>query len=914
MVTSWFLYYNYRMRPDSPLETLFRIAEPQKKALKKLRIKTAEDLLYHFPARYGDVAEIRTIGGLVQGETVVIFGHITKLQATKAFHKKIPMGTAELRDDSGKIQIVWFNQPYIAKMIPEDALVRVEGRVSERRPKTSSDVTRSTTHDTRSLYFSNPKIEKVTSVPTGVGGSLFGEEGEAHHLHPVYPESHGITSNWLFHHIQKVIASGALDTLIDPVPPEILEKYHLPSLKTALIFIHAPQKADDAVGARKRFAFEEVFFIQLEKQKERKLWQKEKSFTIEKGEEHIALFTKRFPFSFTNAQNRAVSGILEDFRRGIPMARLLEGDVGSGKTAVAASTAYAVITSRPKDQNYGTLQVAYMAPTEILATQHFESFIEYFKHLPMSIALITGSGCRKFPSKTADLTQTSRGQTWTDISRSQLLKWVANGEIAILIGTHALIQKSVQFKYLAYVIIDEQHRFGVKQRQALVTKDTSKDQRKSVTEPFNPLLYRDLTYRIREAVFRVKKELGLGHKEIVYQKALAEEFERSKLAFSRECRIPILYRSKKVGEYIPDFVVANKVIVELKAIPQITSTEVKQLWHYLKGSEFLLALLVNFSFKTVDIKRVVYEKSRSTSASMPQGSASSPRQVRILQSASMPHLLSMTATPIPRTLALTVYGDLDLTVLDEQPAGRKPIITEIVLPTGRDAVYEKVRKELQAGRQAYIITPRIDEPDPDKEFAVLAKSAKAEAKRLKEKVFQEYEIGVMHSKLKPNDKEKVMSGFKNGKIHILVSTSVVEVGVNVPNATSIILEGAERFGLAQLHQLRGRVLRSSHQAYCYVFTESAGAKTADRLKALQTAKNGFELAEYDLKFRGAGELSGRQQWGVSDVAMEALQNLKMVEAARAEAKRLLEADETLSPYPLLRAHLASRKQNEIHFE
>lgn len=730
------------MRIDTPLERVFRLAEPRRNALKKLRIKTAEDLLYHFPSRYGDVAEIRNIEGLQKGETVVVFGKISKLEATKAFRKKIPMGTAELHDDSGKIQIVWFNQPYIAKMIPDGAIVRVEGRVSERRQKSS---------DTKpSLYFSNPKIEKVESIPQGVGGSLFENEGKdisaSWRMHPVYPESRGITSNWIFHAAQKIIASGIVDSLIDPIPPEILEKYHLPSLRTALIFIHAPKKTSDAIAARKRFAFEEVFFIQLEKQKERKLWQKEKSFTIEKGAEHISQFTKRFPFSFTNAQNRAISGILEDFRKGIPMARLLEGDVGSGKTAVAASTAYAVVTSRPQGQSYGTLQVAYMAPTEILATQHFESFIEYFKHLPINIALITGSGCRKFPSKV-------NPAGWTDISRNQLLKWTSNGEISVIIGTHALIQKSVQFKHLAYAIIDEQHRFGVNQRKALV------------------------------------------HKEM-----------------------------------------------------------------------------------------------------------------------RMPHLLSMTATPIPRTLALTVYGDLDLTVLDEQPPGRKPIITEIVLPGGRDAVYEKVRKELHAGRQAYIITPRIDEPDPDKEFFVQARSATSEAKRLKEKVFPEYEIGVMHSKLKPEEKEKVMTDFKNGKNHILVSTSVVEVGVNVPNATSIILEGAERFGLAQLHQLRGRVLRSSYQAYCYVFTESTGAKTLERLRALKTAKNGFELAEYDLKFRGAGELSGSQQWGVSDVAMEALQNLKMVEAARTEAKLLLEADESLSRFPTLRTHLTSRKQDKIHFE
>ena len=428
------------------------------------------------------------------------------------------------------------------------------------------------------------------------------------------------------------------------------------------------------------------------------------------------------------------------------MARILEGDVGSGKTAVAATTSYAVVTSRPQGQSYGTLQVAYMCPTEILAKQQFENFISFFSHLPINIGLITSSGCRKFPSKV-------NPHGATDISKSQLLKWVQNGEIPILVGTHALIQKVVKFKHLAYAIIDEQHRFGVAQRKALV------------------------------------------HKEKI-----------------------------------------------------------------------------------------------------------------------VPHLLSMTATPIPRTLALTMYGDLDLTILDELPPGRKPIITELIAPKDRDTTYEKIRKELQTGRQCYIITPRIDEPDPDKEFAVQARSAKAEAKRLKERVFPEFEIGVMHGKLKDAEKESVMEDFRDGKINILVSTSVVEVGVNVPNATVIVIEGAERFGLAQLYQLRGRVLRSSHQAYCYVFTESSGKKVLERLRALQEAKNGFELAEYDLKFRGAGKLSGREQWGVSDVAMEALQNLKMVEAARFEAKRLLEEDATLSQYPFLIEHLASRKKEEIHFE
>jgi ATP-dependent DNA helicase RecG len=279
----------------------------------------------------------------------------------------------------------------------------------------------------------------------------------------------------------------------------------------------------------------------------------------------------------------------------------------------------------------------------------------------------------------------------------------------------------------------------------------------------------------------------------------------------------------------------------------------------------------------------------------------------------VPHLLSMTATPIPRTLALTIYGDLDLSLLDELPAGRKAIITAIVPPTKRDEAYEAIRQELAAGRQAYIICPRIDEPDPNKEQALLAKSAKAEAKRLQEKIFPEFTVGLMHSKLKPKDKEEVMTDFSTGQIQILVSTSVVEVGVNVPNATLIVIEGAERFGLAQLHQLRGRVLRSSHQAYCYIFSDSKSQVSIERLKALVKAKNGFELAELDLSLRGTGSLSGEKQWGLSDLGMEALKNLKMVELARAEAQKLVASDPSLKNHPLISKRLETQKK-PIHFE
>lgn len=725
------------MQYDSHITEYSRLSPIQKQALKKLGIITISDLLYHFPARYGDTSQTMNISSLQKGDTAVIFGKISKLKTSKGFKTKIAMADAWVEDESGKIHCVWFNQPYLAKMTPEEALVRIEGKVSERKKN-------------QELYFSNPKIEIINKVPTGVGESLFGNEGIAHTLYPIYPESKGITSNWIYHKIVEIFRSGILDNLIDPIPKEILEKYSLPSLKTALIWIHTPMKSEDAHSARKRFAFQEVFFIQIEKQKLRKEYENNPSFPIEPQEKYLEEFIKRFPFEATEAQRNSIQTIVNDFRKGYAMSRLLEGDVGSGKTAVAASTAYTVVTTKPKDRKYGNLQVAYMCPTEILATQHFESFIQYFSYLGIQVGLITGSGCKKFPSKL-------NPKGWTDISRTQLLKWVENGEIPIVIGTHSLIQKTVKFKNLAYVIIDEQHRFGLKQRASLVHKD-------------------------------------------------------------------------------------------------------------------------------------------------------------VLGQARAPHLLSMTATPIPRTLALTIYGDLDLTLLDQMPHGRKPIITEIVQVNERDATYEKIRTELKQGRQVYIICPRIDEADPTKEATINAKSVKEEAKRLKDKIFPEYEIGILHSKMKPADKDEVMLDFKSGKIQILCATSVVEVGVNVPNATVIVIEGAERFGLAQLHQLRGRVIRSNNQAYCYVFTETNSQKTIDRLNALRTAKNGFELAEYDLKFRGAGELSGGKQWGVSDIAMEALQNLKLVEAARTEAKAIIENDINLNNYPQIKNYLKLRSKEIKHFE
>lgn len=717
------------MQLDSLISTNFRIDEAQKKALTKLGLVTLRDLLFYFPSRYASAGEAKQIADLVAGETATIYGKVLKTATKKAWKRRIPMGEAVIEDASGKITIMWFHQAYMAKMIAVGDMVKLSGKVTASK---------------NGVYMANPEVNKADDLLDK--DSLFDKGNDTvADLQAIYPETRGISSAWLSHKIRKVLASDAIKEIKDHIPLDIVERYNLPPLATAIVWIHAPEKVAHAVAARKRFAFEEVFLVQLTRQRERAAFKAMETFIIDIDQEGVDAFTDRFGFTPTKAQQEAITTILTDLAKDEPMARLLEGDVGSGKTMVAAVAAHAVVSNHPKSNRFANLQVAYMAPTEILATQHFESFIKYFAHLNIQVGLITGSGCKKFPSKT-------NPHTWTDISRSQLLKWVANGEIPILFGTHALIQKSVVFKNLALVIIDEQHRFGTNQRAKLARKDN-------------------------------------------------------------------------------------------------------------------LA----------------------------------------------PHFLSMTATPIPRTLALTVYGDLDLTLIDEMPVGRKRIITEIVKPDMRAEAYAKIQNEIEAGRQAYVICPRIDEADPKKQSAIIAKSVTAEAKRLKEEVFKDEAIGILHSKMTPKEKDKVMQEFKDGVITILVATSVVEVGVNVPNATSIIIEGAERFGLAQLHQLRGRVVRSEHQAYCYIFSDTTSERSLERLGALVKAKNGFELAELDLTLRGAGDLAGGKQWGITDIGMEALKNPKLVEAARKEARELIASDPELAHNPLLHTLLEQRK-TAIHFE
>lgn len=710
------------------LEKYLRLTQKQKFLLEKAGFKTVKNLLRYFPNDYKKFVSLKKIRELKPDEEARIKAKILSSKLKRSWKKRIPVVEFLVQDESGILRITWFNQPYLAKTLKQGEFYYFTGKIY--RDKIGS-------------LMINPTWEQK------VEEEISGEEK----FYPVYPEIYGLSSRWISEKIKKLLFLIKDVDLPEILPKFILQKYHLPDFKTGVFAAHQPKNPKHFEAVQKRFSFEEIFLLQLSRIKEKISRKKLPSFEIKISRKEINSFIKSFDFKLTSAQERAIKTILADLSRSEPMARLLEGDVGSGKTIAAIAISRAVLKSG--------YQIAYMAPTEILARQIYEEFIKFFKPIRVKIGLLTSSQSRKYPSKAFPNKD-------TQISKNQLLKWVANNEINILIGTHSLTYEKVKFNKLGLVIIDEQHRFGIRQR-GLLAKKTSK---------------------------------------------------------------------------------------ELPAIP---------------------------------------------------------------------HLLSMTATPIPRTLALTIYGDLDLTLLDEMPPGRKKIKTIVVPPEQRKRAYEMMRQEIKTGRQAYVVCPRIENQkyiskiknlenqfhqEPEEEI----KAVKGEYKRLSEKVFSEFKLGIFHGRLLPKEKEEAIEKFKNNEIQILVSTSVIEVGINIPNATMILIEGAERFGLAQLHQLRGRVLRSVYQPHCFIFTENSSQKILDRLNALTKSQNGFELAEYDLKFRGAGELSGTKQWGISDVGMIGLKNLKMVEAARTEAMELLKKDFELENFPALKEAVKNLSLAPIHLE
>lgn len=675
--------------------------------LKKLGIENVRDLLFHFPNRYEDYSIIRNINDLVPNERATIAGRITSFKSGRTFQKKMLLAEAIITDDSGSIRIIWFNQKFVAQTIRPGMEIRVSGKISS---------------DKKGLLFSNPAFERADRDETHTG-----------RLVPVYPETAGLTSKFFRWQIGDILKKN-IQSIPDFIPGEILDRLHLPTLARALAYIHFPKSEDETLLAQKRFAFDEMLLIQLKVLLTKSSWDSSKAISFPKSENDAAPFIQSLPFELTNAQKRATAEILADLTQPKPMNRLLNGDVGSGKTAVAGIACGSIART-----NY---QSALLAPTEVLARQHYETFSKIFQNTNIKVSL---------------LTQAYQFLEGKPVARATLLSALKAGMIDILIGTHAIIQKDIRFKNLALIIVDEQHRFGVAQRAYLQAQ------------------------------------------------------------------------ARNINDGLPDTV---------------------------------------------------------------------------------PHFLAMTATPIPRTLTLAYFGNLDLSLLDEMPKARKQIITKIAQNNAdRKAVYEFIRKHISEGRQAFIILPLVEES----EALSTVKAATVEYERLKKDIFPELSIGLLHGRLKSKEKEEIMFAFKEKKYDILVATSVVEVGIDVPNATIILIEDAERFGLSQLHQFRGRVGRGKHQSYCFLFPGENGSAENARLKILEKTSDGFEIAEEDLKLRGPGSFFGIRQSGLPDVAMKNLANVKLVKVSRTEAENILKKDATLNAYPLLQEELKHFDEG-IHLE
>ena len=722
------------------IEEIPRIGPVLQKRLKRLGIKSVQDLFYHFPHRYEDFSNLVLISDIKINEICTIQGKVLEIKTTRTWKKRMFLTEALVQDNSGAIKVIWFNQPYLTKTIKPEDNVMLSGKV------VSSG---------KGIYLSNPAYERIKEgidlIHTG-------------RLVPVYPETEGLSSRWL-RYILKPLLTQLKNRLPEPLPPKIIKENNFLPLGQALWQVHFPDSESLAEKARERFSFEELFYIELFVLRERMKLAKEKAVPIPLKLEATKEFVESLPFKLTDDQRKAAWQILKDLEKPMPMNRLLQGDVGSGKTVVAAVAALNVVKTG--------YQVAFMAPTEILAKQHFQTIYNALKGFNVGIGLLTGKEDKFYSRKLKN--------EIIEASRQKLLKMI-KGEINpytkklktkldILIGTHALIQDKVKFGKLALVVVDEQHRFGVEQRAKLCTQN---------------------------------------HQRII------------------------------------------------------------------------------------------------------------------------PHLLSMTATPIPRTLVLTVYGDLDLSLIAEMPKGRKKIITKVVGPEERKKIYEFIRKEVKKGRQVFVICPRIEaqnaklkaqnqnsklKTEAIQKFSLWSdvKAVEEEYEKLSKEVFPDLRVAMLHGKMAGKEKEKIMKGFRKKKTDVLVSTSVIEVGIDIPNATVMMIEGAERFGLAQLHQFRGRVGRAKHQSYCFLLTTSPDQLNRKRLKALVESESGFKLAEKDLEIRGPGDFSGTRQWGIPDFMMSSLKDIHLVEKTRETAKEILQEDPELKKYPLL-AEKLGRFRERIHLE
>lgn len=719
----------------TPLSAIKGIGPKFFDKLEKIDIKTAGDLLWHFPVRYDDWSHVTDVKDLRPGEYAVIRARVRKIGFRKSWIQKLAIVEAVLEDESGSVRTIWFGQPFIKRVLGEGKQAFFSGKVLAGK---------------KGIFLSNPAYETVSDGENIDG--LFPKRK----LLAVYPETKGLTSKGIRFVINKVLPN--LERIPDFIPGEILKKNGFPEINQALRSVHIPKSSAEANAAKERFAFEELFLLQLGHLLEKKRLAKTKAPSIEFNLDFVKWALGELPYGLTFSQKRSLYEVLKDIERHQPMNRLLQGDVGSGKTVIAL-----IAAMETAESGY---QGVFMAPTEILANQHYQTFKKLFSDFGHPIGLMTAKSKLAFYGDNLE----------SEMKKKDLLQEVENGRIKILIGTHALIAKSsgenkVRFNNLGLIVVDEQHRFGVRQRAELVQNQARKS-------------------------------------------------------------------------------------------PGLT-----------------------------------------------------------------PHFLSMSATPIPRTLAITIFGDLDLSTIDELPQGRKPIITKVVDPLNRDKAYAFIRGEIRKGRQAFVVCPRIESREDDYEYDFFedgktdarksgwseTKTVKKEYERLSKNVFPDLKVAMIHGKMKAEEKQKAMEDFKTRKSDILVSTSVIEVGVDIPNATIMMIEGAERFGLAQLYQFRGRVGRGEHQSFCFLFTESSNETTRQRLKALLEAKNGFELAEKDLEIRGPGALLGSEQTGLPDTTMRALRNPAMIKLGRQSAEAIIVKDPTLRSYPALKERLEKFKEN-IHLE
>lgn len=667
------------MNLQTPLKQIKGVGDKSAEQFDLSNLHTVKDLIYFLPRRHEDFSEVAKIADLTPGKRTIKAR--CESVSTRNVRRGMRVTTATLVDDSGKVQAVWFNQAYRATQFKDSGQEFFFSGEFE--------------FSYNKYQLTNPSAEKVSDMPV-----------QTDRLLPVYPTIKGLKSQL----VRKILAElkPLVTMLPETLPASVVRSQHLVSINDALQGMHFPTKPSDINKARERLAFEELFELLLASKLNKQANAQLESWQIPFNATTVKTFVESLPFKLTDAQRLAAWDILQDLEKPSPMNRLLQGDVGSGKTVVASIAARQVV-----DAGY---QVAILAPTEILATQHAKTIADLLEPYGVNVGLLTGS------VKTKD--------------RTALLENLKNGALDVLIGTHALLEPAVRFHKLGLVAIDEQHRFGVRQRQRLLEKS-----------------------------------------------------ER------------------------------------------------------------------------------------------------------------MPHLLSMTATPIPRSLALTVYGELDVSIINQKPANRKPIITKIWSPVSRTELYKSIDSQIAEGRQAYVICRLIDD-NPANE----AKSVQVEFKKLQNSVFGHRRIGLLHGKMKSAEKEAVMSDFLARKIDILVSTTVVEVGVDVPNATVMMIEDAEQYGLSQLHQLRGRVGRSSYQSYCHLMLSDT-KKPSQRLREVEKSNDGFYLAEVDLELRGPGEIYGRMQHGALNLQIASLADTKLIAHVQKAADDFMASQDDLLQYKQLSANV-----------